>query len=210
MTRIRSITLAFVLIVGLVGAAAAPVAATHNGGDDSGLSDALTPADDGGISGIPDTVRGLASGVYARASYAVSSIGGDTPAAEESRDDAVATFNQYNDTFVQYLNNRTVHNGEVVEVTFVQGDEEATAYIVGTYNDSTEQYESAEAVTTTDRTVDHEIELRGMAADRADEELERFHDEFAEPDEDITAKYASEMAAKYKGKIDEPFTGGDA
>lgn len=199
------IVLAVVLTVAVLSVGAFPAAATHDGGDDSGMSDALSPTDDGGIT---DTVRGLATGAYERAKYKVSTFTSDSPAAEDSRDDALETFNQHSENYVAYLNARDVHNGEVVEVTFEQNDETATMYIVGEFNDSSGEYESADAVIDTDRDVDHEIGLRGMAADNAASELDRFNDEFAEPDDDLTNRYVSEMATKYKGLIDEPFTGG--
>lgn len=204
--RLATTAFAVLLVVGLVGAAVAPAAATHDDTDDGGLTDALSPTDEGSV---VDTVQGAAKGYFARASYAVSSFGGDTPAAEESKQDALEEFNANSGNYVAYLNNRDVHNGEVVQVDFQQNGETETMYIAGTYNDSSGEYESAEAVNTTDRTVDHQLTLRGMAAENAAGELERFNDEFAAPGNDLTNKYVSEMAAKYGSTVDEPFTGGN-
>lgn len=203
--RFVTTVIAVLLVAGLVGTAIVPAAATHDDTDDGGVADALSPTDEG----TPiDTVRGAATGYLARAGYFVSSLRGDPPAAEDSKQDALETFNQYSGNYVSYLNDRDVHNGEVVEVTFRQNDETATMYIVGTYNDTSESYESAEAVNDTDRAVDHEIVLRGMAAENAADELERFNDEFASTTDDLTNRYVSEMAAKYGSTVDEPFTGG--
>lgn len=204
--QIATTAFAVLLVVGLVGAAVAPAAATHNDTDDGGLTDALSPAEEGNAF---DTVKGAVKGYAARVSYKISSFRNDTPAAENSKQAALEEFNQNSANYVSYLNDRDVHNGEVVEIEFKQSGETATMYIVGDFNETTDQYDSAEAVNTTDRTVDHEITLRGMAADNAADELERFNDEFAEPGDDLTNSYVSEMAAKYGSSVDEPFTGGN-
>lgn len=200
MTRPIASALTALLVVALVASTAvAPVAADHGEEADTAFSNDET--------NWLDMAKGAASGISERVSYTVSSLfGGETQAADDSRDDAIQTFNQYNTTFVDYLNARGIHDGEVVKVTFVQNGERSTAFIVADYNTTSEEYDSAEAVKSTDRSVDHKIRLQGMAADNADDELERFHDDFAEPDTDITTKYASEMASKYARLIDEPFT----
>lgn len=200
-----AILFAVLLTVGFTAATVAPAAATHNGGEESGITDAFTASDGGPL----DALQGSISGLTARFSYWAGGLTGERPAAAESRDEAIQTFNQYNDSYVRYLNARDVHNGDVVEIRFKQNDEVATAYIVAEFNETSGDYESAQAVNSTSRAVDHKVTLRGMAADNAADELERFHDEFASENRDVTTKYISEMASKYKGKVDEPFTGSE-
>ena len=202
-TRIITTTaVAALLVASLAGAAVAPAAATHNGDENGTVGDALTPSDNGILAGI----IGTASGFTDRAKYAV--FGADD-SATENRDAAVSTFNQYNDTLLAYANNRSIHEGSVVQVDCTIDDETATSYIVADYNDSSEEYTSAEAVTSTDRSVDHTVTLEGAACDNAAEEIEYFHDEFASEDKDVTKRYMAEMAGKYAGSVDEPFTGGN-
>lgn len=200
MTRPRytSIALSALLVFALTAGAAAPAAADHD--NSSSLADGLQPSDDG----LLGAALGLLGGVD-RAKYAI--FGPDDSAAE-NRDAAINEFNQHNESFVAYANNRSIHEGDVLQIDCVIDGETATGYIVATYNDSSEAYESAEAVETTDRTADHTIELRKNACDNAADELERFHADFASEDKDVTRKYMAEMASKYKGNVDEPFTGG--
>lgn len=206
MTRILNrttiaITLAVLLTVGFTAATAMPAAAEHDGGDSGGVSDMLTPSDDG----ILATVYGSVAGITDRALY---KINGPDDSATENRDQAIQAFNQYNESFVAYANNRSIHEGDVVQMDCVIDGETATAYIVADYNDSLGEYTSAEAVTSTDRQVDHTVTLEANACDNAAEEIETFHDKFASQDKDVTRKYLAEMASKYKSTVDEPFTGG--
>lgn len=197
-----SIVLACLLTLAMTTAFAAPAAAEHDGGESGGVSDMLTPSDDG----ILATVFGSVAGLTDRALY---KINGPDDTATENRDQAVQTFNQYNDSFVAYANNRSIHEDDVVQVDCVIEGETATAYIVADYNDSLGKYESAKAVTSTSRTVDHTVTLEANACDNAAEEIETFHDKFASTDKDVTRKYLAEMASKYGSNVDEPFTGGN-
>ena len=197
MTRYRSIALSVLLVVALAAGAAAPAAADHN--DSSSLGDALEPSDDGYLA----AALGLL-GATDRARYAVF---GPEDNATENRDAAIETFNQYNESFVSYANARDIHEGEVLRVDCTVDGETATGYIVATYNSTSEEYESAKAVTSTDRTVDHEITLQKNACDNAASELEHFYDEYASQDKDVTRKYMTKMASKYKGNVEEPFVG---
>jgi hypothetical protein len=198
MTRLKPITLTAILVVALLAGAAAPAAAEHDDGDSSTLGEVLdAPADALGYA------RGLAEGALSRASYAIN---GPEDDAATNRDDAIDAFNQHNTSLIQYANARNVHEGEVARIDCTIEDETATAYIVADYNSTSGEYESAKAVTSTDRTVDHTVELRGAACDNAAAEIERFDEEFASQDKDVTKRYLAQMASKYGGSVDEPFT----
>lgn len=192
--------LAVVLTVGFTASMAAPAAAEHNGGEDNGLADALEPDE--------DSLLGSALGLLGATDRVKYRLFGPEDTAEENRDAAIDAFNQHNASFVEYANDRDIHEGEVVQIDCVIEGETATGYIVSTYNDSQGNYTSAEAVTSTDRSVDHTVTLERNACDNAASEIEYFHDEFASQDRAPTRKYMSTMASKYAGNADEPFTGG--
>lgn len=187
----------------LAGAAAAPVVAKHN--DDDSLSDAFAADDDDRLG----TIIGFASGLTDRIGYQARNLVNDAPAAEENRDDAIEAFNSNSESLINWSNDRGVSSNqatEVAEVTFAQNGEDATMYVVWEYNETAGEYISAEAVSETDRDVDYEIRLEAMAAENAAEEIEYFANEFAEPNENVTSAYISEMATKYASDVDEPFT----
>lgn len=199
--RLTTTAVAAFLVVALVAGAAVPATATHDDDESTTLGEALEPA-----SNTLGYVEGFIGGTLSRASYVVS---GPEENATTNRDAAVDAFNQHNESFVDYANNRSIHQGEVVQVDCTVEGETATAFIVADYNNSTSQYDSATAVTSTDRAVDHEVVLEESACDNAAAEIETFHDDFASENRDITRKYAAEMASKYRGDVKEPFTGGD-
>lgn len=195
-----AVLIALLLAAALVGAAVAPAAATHDGADeDGGLSDALS-ADDGGYL---SAAANWASGFTARVSHAIS---GPEHTATESRDAMVEAFNEHNDSLVADANDRDVHEGDVARVDCTLEGETATAYIVADYNSSTGQYDSAQAVTSTERSVDHDIVLSSNACDNAADEIETFHDTFAATGDDVSAAYLSRVGGEYGDNIQQPFT----
>lgn len=203
MTRPTSITLTAILTIALLAttAAVAPAAADHDPDDDSGgLGDALSaPAN------ALDFIIGFGGGGIDRVSYAINGPNDD---ADTNRDDLQTEFNTHNTTLREYANARDIHEGEVAQIDCTIDGDTATLYLVADYNNSSSEYESVEAVQTTDRDVDHTVTLRGMACDNAAGEIDAFVDAYAEPGNDVDSRYAGRMASKYKGKIDEPFTGG--
>lgn len=197
----RAILLSVLLVTALVGAAAAPAAATHDGGDE-GIFEQITPDDDGVVS----SVISYGSGYLGRVSYWVS---GPENSAEESRDAMMQAFNERNESFIRYANDRGLHQGEVVQVDCELEGETATAYLVATYNSTSGEYENASFVRSTSRSVDHEVVLQKSACDNAGEEIETFHKTFVAEDRNVTRSYLSKMAGKYGDNIEQPFTGGD-
>ena len=193
---------AALLVAALVAGAAVPVGASHEADDQTDLGDTFDSEEE---ASTLDSLAAAAQGVGARAAYRVSTAVGDDPTAEESASEAVEAFNTHNDTFVEYANARNISEGEVAAVEFRQNGETETVYIVA--NRSNGSYQSAEAVAETNRTVDHEITLEGIAAAKADEEIEIFAEQYAEPGKDPGKDYLARMASTYGGHVDEPFTG---
>ena len=201
MTRQTTIFVAIVLAVAIATAgfafATAPAAASHEDGD-TGAFDALFEEED---DGLIETVSAAASGLYERVSYAAP-FGDDPDDAEASAEAAMEAFNENSEDFVEYANDRDANGVETVAVTFIQDDEEATVVLVAEYNETDHAYDSAEVVTAeeyggdVDET-DEYVEVEGMAADNAADEIDRFHDEFAVDNENVTTSYMTEMATKY-------------
>ena len=200
--RYQTIVLAALLVVTLIGSTAAPAGAAHENDDvNTGLGDALSPDDDSRTAAL----LGAVSGGVDRTLHEASSLVGDSPSANDSATGAVSAFNDHSETFVEYANARNISEGEVLAIEFQQDGTSETVYIVANYSDG--DYQSAEAVHETDREVNHKVALQDIAAVNADEEIDRFYDEFAAPGKDPTQRYTSEMTAKYAGTVDEPFTG---
>ncbi|MEF8856880.1 MAG: hypothetical protein V5A16_05600 [Haloplanus sp.] len=211
MTRFRSrlthTTLAVLLVVALVAGAAAPAAATHNDdSDDNSAFDALFGGEDdeGGLAtaaSVANGVRGFVEGGVQRTRWKLPLFAPETSSAAESANATMAEFNDHSADYVAYANARNVSGGEVVAITFEQNGETETIYLVANYNHSSDEYESAEMVADTDRSVDETVTLDDMAAENAPDELDRFHSEFAEPNEDVTPRYTGEMASKYRSDV---------
>lgn len=194
-----AVLIALLLAATLVGAAVAPATASHAADEGGGLSDALS-ADDGGYL---SAAANWASGFTSRVSHAIS---GPEHTATESRDAMVEAFNEHNDSLVSYANDRGIHEEEVARVDCTLEGETATAYIVADYNSTAGQYDSAQAVTSTDRSVDHDIVLSSNACDNAADEIETFHEEFAATGDDVSAAYLSRVGGEYGDNIQQPFT----
>ena len=201
MPRQTTIFVAIILAVAIGTAgfafATAPAAASHED-DDTGAFDALFDEED---DGLIETVRAAASGLYERVTYATP-FGDDPDDAEANAEAAMEAFNENSEDFVEYANERDVNGVETVAVTFVQGDEEATVVLVAEYNETAHAYDSAEVVTAEDYDgdvdeTDEYVEVEGMAADNAADEIDRFHDEYAADGDNVTTSYMTEMATKY-------------
>jgi hypothetical protein len=106
-------------------------------------------------------------------------------------------FNERSESFVTYANDRNVSGGEVVQITFDQTDAEESVYLVAEYNETSNAYDSAAMVNTTDRSVDETVTVSGMAADNAADEIEAFHSEFVEDNEDVTTSWLASKWAAY-------------
>lgn len=142
-----------------------------------------------------------AGGLSDRAADVATGIVSDT-GAETAADDFQSTFNSHNETIEAWVNDRTnaSTDRDVVALTFRESGSGTTVYLVATVNNSS--YQDSHVVDSTDRSVDESCTLEAAAARNADSETQRFHDEFAEPDTDLTDAYVRQMAGRYGGKVD--------
>jgi hypothetical protein len=204
MTRLKPIAVATLVVLALLAGAAAPAAANHDTTDeDAGIADSLfgtSDSDDGGLVDSAIQTAGAAFGVVSgqadRALYA-SPFGPEPDSAETNAEDTMQAFNDHSGDFVTYANDRNVSGGEVVQITFDQADASETIYLVAAYNETSDSYESAEMVNTTDRSVDETVTVSGMAADNAASEIEAFQSEFVEDNEDVTTSWLASKWAAY-------------
>jgi hypothetical protein len=200
MTRLTPIAVAVLAVLALL-AGAAPAAANHDSTtQDEGLADSLFGTSDSNDTGVVDTVSaaiGVASGTLDRARYQYSPFGPEPDSAEANAEDTMQAFNEHSGDFVDYANDRNVSGGEVVQITFDQTDATETIYLVAEYNQTSDAYESAEMVNATDRSVDETVTVSGMAADNAADEIEAFHSEFVESNEDVTTSWLASKWAAY-------------
>jgi hypothetical protein len=204
MTRLTPIAVATLAVLALLAGAAAPAAANHDATtQDEGLADSLFGTSDSNDTGLVGQAQRVASGLYGAASGTVdralyeAPFGPEPDSAEANADDTMQAFNEHSSDFVAYANDRNVSGGEVVQITFDQRDAEETIYLVAEYNQTSDQYDSAQMVNTTDRTVDETVTVSGMAADNAAEEIEAFHSEFVESNADVTTSWLAKQWAAY-------------
>jgi len=208
MTTPQPQDLAVALVAILVGGAAiltfaAPAAADDHGivyGPVDALQDSGVNVSDSPLEAAQQTVAALqagASGYIAR----VSSDGGDESVAETA-DALRADINDNSGDYEAYINSRVDASTErdVLAVT-LDGDAENTTYVTADVQNGS--YTNLAAVGSTDRTVDVECTLSGDLATRADDELQRFREEFVASDEDVSAAFVSRMTARYDGSLRE-------
>jgi hypothetical protein len=221
MTRPRTTLLVATLaVLALLAGAAIPAAANHDTTDsDASTTDALFGTTDGGedagvltqLQAVRDGISGFAAGSLERARYQYSPFRSAPDDAETSANEMMTAFNERTDSFVDYANARDVSGGEVVAITFEQSGDSETVYLVADYNTTSEAYDSAAMVNSTDRAVDETVTVSGMAADNAADELVAFHDEFVEPGKDPSPKWLSEQWTKYNEDLESSLIdGGDA
>lgn len=192
-----------ILIVGLLVTALAlggltlVVAGDAAAQEDASMLDRVTDAtDDAFWEGIQGRITGW---INARWNY----VSGEQVTASEACGDLQETFNDNNQTIQSYVNERTnaSSDADVLKLTCAPRDEETeTVYLTAdvTANDT---YANASVVDSTDRTVDADCHLEEDAAVNAADELQTFVDEFAEPNEDLSADFRKRLAAQYAGDV---------
>lgn len=103
---------------------------------------------------------------------------------------------------------------DVLEITFVLGDEEAVRYLVADIDSTTGNYSSAAMLDRAayedrgldDADTDETVKLSGFAADNAAEELDTFVVEYAAEDRDLAGSSdLARMTTSYAGSIDASF-----
>lgn len=214
---VRSIVLAVLIITST---AAVPMTATA-ASDNNGFLDAFTGNTDNQsrldtLKTYASTLPDFASGFYNRVKYwsALQDPFNDAeqPTAASEARDVQSYFNQHNQSFIDYANNRSAGGTsyDVWKLTFKQDGESETVYLVADYNTSSNEYTSAEIVNSTSRSVDETVTLDGYAAANAQEELEHFHQEFVTTDTAVTKDYESHLASKYAGHVESSLLEGDS
>lgn len=197
----RRITTVLVALLLVVSTTAAPAAADS----DSIVSDLFDDDDDSTL----DAVLGFASGLADRVTHSVT---GDDEPADDAAESARKAFNADADDIQAWVNNRSTadSDADVVAVTFGVDGESETDYVVADVDNGS--YANLSMVDETDRDVDEECTLSGYAATNADAEVEHFVDNFAEPDNNMTNRYLSELAGRYASNVDCTFSteGADA
>lgn len=214
---LMSLLLVSALVTGVTGL---PVAAAQE--DDSldpALEGVFDSDGDGEVStsewlvGGLDGVRGWLAGLSARTGAGIASSLPDSvcqnvpvcPEEQSASDELAAVqtyYNGHNATFETYVTNRTNSTAEqTVEVTLVIDDAAATNYLLV---NSTNSGIATQMVSTkpSNRTVTETVTVCGIGARNAREELETFHDEFAEPNKNVSTNYLGKMRAKYGESTD--------
>lgn len=196
MIQRHTITVAAVAVL-LVVTATAPAAAA----EESFFGGVVADDGDDGYLNVPDVARSLAevSGTVARQIATLPVVGDETDGtASTYAQDFTDSFNQNNRTIQEYANKRldadTDHDVFVVYFNDRDGNN-VSRYVVS--NASSGSWSNARVVKTTNRTVDHWISADWYASRHADEELEHFVDEYAEPGKNVTQAYRARMLAKY-------------
>jgi hypothetical protein len=209
MTRLKPIAVATLAVLALLAGAAAPTAANHDSTtQDEGLADSLFGTSDSDDDGLVGQAQRVAGGLYGAATGGLdralyeSPFGPEPDSAEQNAEDTMQAFNERSESFVAYANDRNVSGGEVVQITFDQADATETIYLVAEYNETSDAYDSAAMVNTTDRSVDETVTVSGMAADNAADEIEAFHSEFVEDNEDVTTSWLAKQWAAYNEDLE--------
>lgn len=108
-----------------------------------------------------------------------------------------------------WVNKRTTADPDldVFAFTFEHDGSSSTVYLTADVNGS--DYENASVDSSTTRNVDESCTLEDNAVSRADDEVDRFREEFAEPDVDLTREYIGNLAGRYGKNVNCTFnTGG--
>lgn len=192
----------------LAAAATTPsgVASAHHNGVSSSNS-----SSSGLFSGdvIDDTADVLSLAAAAQRGAKTSftqSFFGDLSDAEETAIEVMTHLNDNSSEYRRYINDRNLGGSdrEVMELQIRQESDTSILYVVGEYDG--DEYTSLETLDEdayddqhSGRGVDERTILTGMAASNAPDELEEFHSEFVEPNEDVTHEYATEMYWQYRG-----------
>lgn len=212
MNRNRLLTVFACLLI--VGALAAPAPAMAQSDDESDDDEGLADAMLGTVAGVLEDPLGAGKAFLSAADGAIDNAlyrasWGDPERTPAECADALRTeVNDHNQTYEQYINDRaTASSGRnVVKVTcnLETDDDEMESdsiYLVATVNSTSGDYEGLEAVDSTDRTVDHEVRLYGLATEEMPDDLVAFREEYAAENETPGGDYKKRMTSKYAGHV---------
>lgn len=204
--RRTALLLAVVVVTGTIAfALAAPlVAADHREDDDETFLDESV-SDSG--SAIAERMAKW-SGSFAR-SYATWRTDDDElENASVWADRTQAAFNERNASIERWANDRfgghTSRDVVAVRFTDKDGGEEV---IYLTANVSNGKYQNLTAVDNTSREVDYTFEFDWYLSKNAEAELIDWHEEFVEPEENLSRSYKAKMVAKYGDSVESDLWG---
>lgn len=209
--RTRAATIGIALLL-VVAGMSAPVAANPIGdvfGDDDEEDESLVPDVD------VDAILGGVDGIRERTTSWIERQRGTAPESEEVASNVSTTFNDNSGAILEYVNERSVADSDerILRLEFVLDGEESTRYLVSEVNESTENYTDATIVDSEEfesrgldeSDVDEEVRLEGIAAQRADEELETFVEDYVETGDDPSSRYLGRLGTQYAGSVDASF-----
>lgn len=203
-TRIGSLLLAVLLVTALAGAVAAPAAAQEE--DDGSWTDGL----------FEDTARSIGdhiSEIAGSLARGYEKRFGEDPGTNASQNvrSFAATFNDLaatDPTFGDYAEGRIEATDDrlTYEVTCSDRDgNQATMYVVADRNDTkfvNERMVTPSEFEDMDRTVDYWIEADWYACENAEEELNKFYDNFVLPDKDVSTSEKARIRAQYMSGVE--------
>jgi hypothetical protein len=234
----RLTILVSVALLVLSSATVAPVAANHDPGPLDEIINGHEEASSENESFIEQArsfgaetyswARGTAGGLYKRAGYERKQLSPWTggPDLDAEANATVDLVNNNSAVITDYVNNKTTTSNydaseyNVHEVTLVNEDHdiEETFYIVGTYNESADEWDSFNATRQYDGEVDQEHRLSGFLAESTSEEAEYYLENYVQMGERPSGEYLGRMSAKYGGifgqqaestMLDDGFNGSD-
>lgn len=203
----HTIAVAAVLVLTVTGVTFAPAPAAAQSSDDGfldGVYEVVEDEDGDGIKADDAVARWVEASTAGleRVSWSISKatgIGGsDTePTAARHSAEVQSSFNSYNVSIQQWVNNRTTATEEhdVMELRLSIDGTTATRYVVA--NVSGGNYTQLRMVNKTNRTVDDTTVVCGFAAERAPEEQTRFIEDYVQTGEDPSQSYLAKMSGKY-------------
>lgn len=208
----------------LLSAAAAPAVAATDGEADTPVSDLVSTATDRVMfavehpGAVAEALQAGMAGKLAAWEYKADALWGGvnspSTAASEAAD-VRAHVNAHNASYEDYINSHIDNAStdyDTFRVNLTIDEETATLYVLGdveTTND-TKVYRNLRVLNATEwadanlnRTVDHSVGLRSIAARQAAEDLETFHEAYVEPGKSIEKHpgFVARLKARNEGNV---------
>jgi len=179
-----------------VTAGAATPAAAQTSDEASGVFDDSTVS--GRVVAGAYFLFGMADG----AAETVNVLSEDETAIDEHVSGAVSELEGHSGDWVTYVNDRDLggRDRQTAEVTFRYQGEEMVRYLNATWDADAGEYSSFDIETPEEwggGGADATATVTGDAVANAESELRQLHEQFIEPNQDITRSYASRLAGRY-------------
>ena len=210
MMRLKPIALTALLVFALVAGAAMPAAATHEDGDEAFFDGLVEDSDSTARMVIEKT-----AGVMSEVSKRVAGFQTDETNASDDLQAFADVYNQHNASIEDHANERLPadENHTSIRLTCTDTeDREATMYLIGDYNSTSDAYENTRIVNEstfqdTGREVDGYVDGDWYICSNGADELEYYVDNYAEPNEDLTKTYYADMMRKYASSVESDLWG---